>query len=129
MESNQQQVAGWLRAALAAGGPISALVLSKTGISSEDWALYTEAALAIVPPLAVAIWSWYSSRKTTQIKSVQATPGVQVHVDPVVAAPAVVAMSESQDPSLKDVVPMHGGPREDKATGDPPPADAETVKA
>lgn len=76
MEINQQQVAGWLRALLAAGGPFAALVLSKTGISQSDWVLYTELALVIIPPAAVAVWGWYSSRKATQVKLVEKMPEV-----------------------------------------------------
>lgn len=135
MELNAQQVAGWLRVALSAGGPIAALAMSKMGVSEKDWALYTEVALAIVPGLVVAIWSWYRNRKATQVELVASMPaedqraalnkvsdaakiqiaketkGVQVHVDTTEAAPAVVAMAK--DPNVSDVVPMIGGPRED----------------
>lgn len=76
MEINQQQVAGWLRALLAAGGPLAALVLSKTGMSQDDWMLYTEVALVVIPPLVVAVWGWYSSRKATQIKAVEKMPEI-----------------------------------------------------
>lgn len=76
MEINQQQVAGWLRITLSASGPIAALVLSKTGISAADWALYTEIALAIIPGLAVAVWSWHRNRKATQVQMVQQMPEV-----------------------------------------------------
>ena len=76
MEVNQQQIAGWLRALLAAGGPFAALILSKTGISQADWAMYTELALAIIPPLGVAVWSWFRNRQATQVKLVERIPDV-----------------------------------------------------
>lgn len=124
MEINSQQVAGWLRTVLAAGGPLGALILAKSGISQTDWAMYLEVILVIVPPVAVAIWSWFRNRVSTQAKLVSQVDGQQVHVDPKLAPASVVSMAN--DPAVKDVVPMEGPPRDDKATGGTPPAaDAE----
>lgn len=123
MEINSQQVAGWLRTVLAAGGPLGALILAKSGISQTDWAMYLEVILVIVPPVAVAIWSWFRNRVSTQAKLVSQVDGQQVHVDPKLAPASVVSMAN--DPAVKDVVPMEGPPRDDKATCTPPAADAE----
>lgn len=96
MEINQQQVAGWLRVALSAGGPIAALAMSKMGVSEKDWALYTEVALAIVPGLTVAVWSWYRNRKATQIKLVDKMPEVATIVVKDNANGTVGALAQSE---------------------------------
>ncbi len=68
MEINQQQVEGWLRATLAAGGPIAALVLSKTGIAADDYAMYVEIALIFIPGAVSWVWSWYSHKTSNQVE-------------------------------------------------------------
>jgi hypothetical protein len=76
VELNKQQVIDWLRVTLAAGGPIAALILSRTGISQAEYALYFELAVAVLPGLIVAVWGWYRNRKTTQIKITEQLPEV-----------------------------------------------------
>lgn len=71
IEINQQQVAAWLRLTLAAGGPIGALILSKTGVTASDYGLYYEAALALLPGLIVTIWSWFRNRHATEVNIVE----------------------------------------------------------
>lgn len=83
------------------------------------------ASLGTIAGIASAVYGSWKATKAQQTKSVAQTPGVQVHVDTTTAPASVVAVAASNDPKLKDVVPMVGGPRDDKATGDPPPADAE----
>jgi hypothetical protein len=102
MELNQQQVAGWLRITLSASGPIAALVLSKTGISAADWALYTEVALSLLPGLIVAVWSWYRNRTATQVKLVEAIPEVATVVIKDEARNSVGELA--QDPAHPNIV-------------------------
>ena len=99
---NASQIAGQLRTALAAGGPIAALILARTGISADDYALYLEAALAIVPPLVAAAWSWWAKRSAGLVKAAGKVDGATVVVDQAKADPAVVAAA--QDPAHPDVV-------------------------
>ncbi len=85
-------------------------------------------ALGTIAGIFSAVYGAWKATRAQQAKTVGNTPGVQVHVDvsPDSPAPAAVkAVALSHDPKSKDVVPMEGAPREDKATGKSPPADAE----
>lgn len=73
---NKQQVTNWLQTSLAASGPIAALILTKTGISVNDYTLYLEVVLMLVPGLIVAGFGWYRNRTDTQIKITKDLPGV-----------------------------------------------------
>lgn len=111
MELNQQQVRNWLQVTTAAGGPLAALILSKTGITEGEYTLYVSLALAILPGAIVVVWGWFSNRMVTQVKEVSQTEGVQVHVDTEAASTPkdIVALAQSPAP---DVFPMVGGPRQ-----------------
>lgn len=98
MDINQQQIAGQLRTLLAAGGPIAAIVLAKTGISADDYALYLEAALAIGPPLIAAAWSWWAKRDAAVVARIEATPGVKLIVTNPNTAPAAI-VEAAEDPT------------------------------
>lgn len=99
---NQSQIAGQLRTALAAGGPIAALIMSKTGISQEDYGLYLELALYIVPPLIAAVWSYIAKRDAAIVKAAAKVPGATVVVDQDRAPPAVkdIAQDQSANPAV-----------------------------
>lgn len=79
MELNQQQVRTWLQLALSAGGPFAAIILSKTGVSEGDYALYVNLALAFLPGVIVGAWSWYSNRKVAQVAVVAQMPAADQH--------------------------------------------------
>jgi len=76
MELNRQQIEGFLKIGLGVGGPIGAIILSKSGISQSDYVLYLEAALYIVPPVGASIWAWISNRKASQILAVKEMPEI-----------------------------------------------------
>lgn len=76
MTLNQQQIAAWLRITFAAGGPIAALIISKTGISTSDYLMYLEVGLAIIPGTIAAALSWYRNREDQQIKVTEGLPSV-----------------------------------------------------
>lgn len=88
-------------------------------------------ALGTIAGIFSAVYGAWKATKAQQTKTVAQTPGVQVHIDPALAPAALVKLADTpaaEDPKAKDVVPMVGGPVTDKATGAPPPADAETPK-
>lgn len=87
-------------------------------------------ALGTIAGIVSAVYGAWKASKAQQTKTVAQTPGVQVHIDAAVAPAALVKLADASpedDPKAKDVVPMVGGPVVDKATGAPPPADAEKV--
>jgi hypothetical protein len=78
IEINQQQVTGWVKAALIAGSPIYDFSLKKLGISEGDYQIYTSLAVYILPPIIVAVWTWYGQRRSSQVANVASfTPAEQ----------------------------------------------------
>ncbi len=69
-ELNQQQVAGLIKTALAAGGPVYDFALKKLHITDGDFQIYASLAAYFLPPLIVAVWSWYSNRRSSQVAKV-----------------------------------------------------------
>lgn len=103
---NSAQIAGQLRTLLAAGGPLAAIVLAKTGISASDYALYLEAALAIVPPLIAAAWSWWAKRDAAIVAHVESIPGVKLVVtNPNIAPTAAVDAAEDHSRFKVEMAP------------------------
>ena len=94
---NQQQIAAWLRVTLAAGGPIAALIIAKTGITQADYVSYLELALALVPGAIAAGWSWYRNRSDVQIKTTNMLPEVAKVVVKDSANGKVGDMAQSED--------------------------------
>lgn len=77
-EINQQQVAGWIKVGLASGGPVYAVIIKQFGITDADYQMYANLAAYILPPIIVAVWSWYSNRRAAQIAKVATfTPAQQ----------------------------------------------------
>lgn len=103
---NQSQIAGQLRTALAAGGPIAAIILAKTGWSLGDYQMYLELALYIVPPLVAAVWSYVAKRDASLVSAAGKVEGAKVVVDTEVASPAVAAVAENRGAD-HDVVPKN----------------------
>ncbi|MGE3712317.1 MAG: hypothetical protein AB7G35_21940 [Hyphomicrobiaceae bacterium] len=97
-----EQIAGQLRTALAAGGPLAAAILSRTGWSDADYRLYVEIAVAVVPPIAAAVWSWLAKTDKATLAQAAKVPGATVVVDKASAsAGAKAALAEK----LPDVIP------------------------
>jgi hypothetical protein len=76
VEVNQQQIASFLRMLLSAGGPLAALILTKTGMTHEDYDMYVAVALAFIPPIGAAIWGWYDNRKIKQVTNIAQMPAI-----------------------------------------------------
>lgn len=77
-EINQQQVAAWLKVALASGGPLYAWIIKKFGITDADYVMYANLAAYILPPIIVAGWAWVSNLRSAQVAKVASfTPAQQ----------------------------------------------------
>ena len=99
---NQAQIAGQLRTALAAGGPIAAFILSKTGWASTDYSLYLEMALYVLPPLIAAVWSYIAKRSDNLVRAAATVQGATVVIDKTASvAVQEVAKSDNTAPDVK----------------------------
>lgn len=99
---NSEQIAGQLRTALAAGGPLAAAILSRTGWSDDDYALYVEIAVALVPPLIAAVWSWFAKTDKPTLAAASKVAGATVVVDEATAsAGAKAAVADDKLPNVK----------------------------
>lgn len=78
---NQSQIAGQLRTALAAGGPIAAFILAKTGWAPADYSMYLEMALYVLPPLVAAVWSYIAKRSDNLVRAASTVQGATVVID------------------------------------------------
>lgn len=72
---NQEQIKAILQMLLGAGGPLAALILSY-GVPADKLTLWTNLALAIVPPLVAAGWQAWDRTHKNQIASASNIPGV-----------------------------------------------------
>lgn len=78
MELNRQQLTGWLRIGLAAGGPLGAAILDGTHMAQSSYELYVNAFLYAGVPTICAAWEWAAKRRTAQVAAVaQMPPEVQ----------------------------------------------------
>lgn len=87
---NPSQIAGQLRLALAAGGPLAAVILKKTGWAAGDYELYLELFLYVVPPIIAAVWSWIGRSAGRVLSDASKIEGATVVVDPKVASSSVL---------------------------------------
>lgn len=77
-ELNQQQLAVGIKVALAAGGPIYNLALTKLHLTQGDYGLYADLASYLLPPIIVYGWAWWSNRRSAQVANVATfTPAQQ----------------------------------------------------
>lgn len=76
-ELNQQQVAAFIKVALASGGPVYDFALKKMGLTDGDYAIYASLASYFLPPIVVGVWTWYSNRRAAQIAKVASFTPVQ----------------------------------------------------
>lgn len=109
---NAEQLTGQLRTALAFGGPLAAVILSKTGWTQGDYELYLQAFLFFVPPLVAAAWSWWIKRDAAQITDAIATVenktlGLKLVVtnDRVAPEAAVDASNDPNRPKVENATP------------------------
>lgn len=72
---NQEQIKQLLQLLLGAGGPLAALLMSY-GVPADKLSLWTNLALAVVPPLAVGVWKIIDNTHAKQIAKAAAVPGV-----------------------------------------------------
>lgn len=99
---NSEQIAGQLRTALAAGGPLAAAILSRTGWSDADYRLYVEIAVAVVPPVAAAVWSWFAKTDKPTLARASKVPGAEITIDEKTAsAGAKAAVADDKLPNVK----------------------------
>lgn len=98
---NAEQIKSILQLLLAAGGPLSSLLLSY-GVSADKMTLWVNLALAILPPLGAGIWALIERTHKNQIAAVAANPGVAQIVVKDGAGDGAKAAAE--DPKLDNVV-------------------------
>lgn len=67
---NKEQIHDALRVALAAGGPLAALILKYTGLSQTDFEMWVAAALLIVPPAVAWVWGIWQNRQAAKVEAV-----------------------------------------------------------
>lgn len=106
---NTEQIAGQLRTALAAGGPLAAAILSRTGWSDADYRLYVEIAVAVVPPVVAAVWSWVAKTDRATIAQASKVPGAEIQVDEKTASAG--ARAAVADEALPNVTARDANPR------------------
>lgn len=68
---NAQQIESALRVVLAAGGPIAALVIRYTEVSQDDFLLWVQVVLLVVPPLGAWLWGYLAHTPAAQIQRTQ----------------------------------------------------------
>ena len=98
---NQSQIAGQLRTALAAGGPIAAFILSKTGWASADYSMYLEMALYVLPPLIAAVWSYIAKRSDNLVRAASTVQGATVVTDETASASVKAVSANAAYPDVK----------------------------
>lgn len=97
---NQEQIKQILQLLLGAGGPLAALLMSY-GVPADKLSLWTNLAVAVIPPLAVGVWKILDNTDKRQIAKAAAVPGVsEIVVDSNAKDGAAQAAA---DPNLKNV--------------------------
>lgn len=97
---NQEQIKAILQMLLGAGGPVAALIMSY-GVPADRLTLWTNVAVAILPPIIAAGWAaWDNTHKKT-IAAAAAVPGVS---EVLIARDAKDgAAAAAADPKLENV--------------------------
>lgn len=113
---NKQQIIDVVKGLLVAGGPMVAVLVNLLGIEQGPAEKIVQG-LAGLASLAGIVWLAIGRTDRNMVVDAASVKGVQVHADPASApSPVVAAALNKDDPTLADVVPMQGGPRDDKAT-------------
>jgi hypothetical protein len=100
MMPSQDQIMGILRALLAAGGPVAALLMSY-GVSEQRANLWLTLALAIIPPVVAAVWSAISNSQAKLAVAASTVPGVTVTANKDAAPTSVVAAALDKSNAVK----------------------------
>jgi hypothetical protein len=76
---NKEQIHDALRVALAAGGPLAALILKYTGLSQTDFEMWVAVALLVVPPCAAWAWGIWQNRQAAKVEAVARMSSADQH--------------------------------------------------
>jgi hypothetical protein len=100
MMPNQEQVKSIIQLLLGAGGPLAALLMSY-GVPADKLSLWTNLAVAVLPPLIAGVWAIIERQHKNTIAAAAAIPGVTK----VVIAPGAKdgAAAAAADPALLNV--------------------------
>ena len=101
LNPNLDQWLSLTRTLLAAGGPISGLLVLY-GLPQDKATMWLSVALIVVPPIVSAVWGLLNKTDRNKLATVNAMPGVDVTVAPSASAGAKAA---AQDPALTNVNP------------------------
>lgn len=107
---NRQQIIDVIKGLLVAGGPIAILLTNVFGMDVGSAQRVVES-LAAISSVGGIVWLALGRTDANMAKDAASVPGVQVHVDTRNAPEPVV--EAALDRTVKDVVPMVGGPRLD----------------
>ncbi len=105
---NKAQLVDIVKGLLVAGGPV-AVILTKLMHMDAGAANDIIQGLAALASIGGMIWLAMGRSDTNMVTSAAEVKGVQVHVNPETAPPAVVKLAD--DAKVTDVFPMEGGPR------------------
>ena len=97
---NQEQIKSLIQLLFGAGGPAAALILSY-GVPSDKLNLWVNLAVAIIPPLVVAVWKLVD--KTDKNIIAQAAAGPGVHGSPIAPTARGGAAAAADDKTLPTV--------------------------
>jgi len=98
---NLDQVQSLIRTLLAAGGPITALLVMY-GAPGDKVAMWVSLALSILPPVVSGVWGILNKTDRAKVESAGAMPGVNVIVSPQASEGAKAA---ALDPTVPGVAP------------------------
>ncbi len=99
---NLDQFLSLVRTLLAAGGPISGLLVLY-GLPQDKTAMWLSIALIVIPPLASGIWGIVTKTDRAKVAAVGAMAGVTVNVTQDASDGAQAA---AQDPKVPGVNPI-----------------------
>ena len=100
---NQQQIESVLRVLLAVTGPIAALIMSY-GVQPTQYQLWTNALVAVLPPVIAAIWGVVRNTHKQTIADAAKVPGVtEIRVADNAKGGAQAAAADTSLPTVKPV--------------------------
>lgn len=100
MTPNSEQIKAVLQMLLGAGGPLAALLLSY-GVPADQLSLWTNLAVAVLPPAIAGIWAIVDNTHKKTIAAAAAVPGVATVVISSTAKDGAAAAAA--DPALTNV--------------------------
>ena len=101
---NRDQIMSLIRTLLAAGGPVSGLLV-QYGMPADRVNLWLSLALIILPPIAAGIWGILSKTDAATIITASQVQGVDVTVNPQSASTPVLAAALSPTNDVKVTTP------------------------